>query len=189
VQGFFDIPVDNLFTEPLFIRYIKMEIPDWRDSIIVSPDAGGAKRATAVADKLGVDFALINRRRDLGMTSPERMEILVGEVKGKVAILVDDMIDTGHTVALAAHTLKDNGAKAVYALIAHGVLADANLELIASLPIDRLVVTNTVAQHDHTLSNDKLVVIDVAGTLAEAIRRLHNGESISLLFSEHDFML
>jgi len=178
IQGFFDIPVDNLFSEPSIVTYIKQEVPDWKNAIIVSPDAGGAKRcvfrshvsrsgsrraenggvaadvltqicsATALADQLNLDFALINRkrRRDLSasMTVPtvpptpavsdagshpdsddeasatDKMELLVGDVRGRVAILVDDMIDTGHTVGLAAQVLKDSGAKEVYALISHG---------------------------------------------------------------------
>lgn len=148
IQGFFDIPVDNLFSEPSMMGYIKQEIPGWKNAIIVSPDAGGAKRATALADQLNLDFALINRkrRRDVPSASAviptvpptpagsdsgsnngdederatEKMELLVGDVKGKVAILIDDMIDTGHTVRLAAGVLKDAGAKEVYALISHG---------------------------------------------------------------------
>jgi len=190
IQGFFDIPVDNLFTEPIFIRYIKHEIEGWQNAIVVSPDPGGAKRAAGVADKLQVDLAMINRKRDpVGTITPEKMEILVGDVRGKIAILVDDMIDSGHTLTLATTTLLENGAKKVYALVSHGLLADANLEELGKLPLERLVVTNTVAQDDHVLPNGKLVVVDVAGTVAEAIRRLHNGESISLLFGEHDFMM
>lgn len=148
IQGFFDIPVDNLFSEPSMMSYIKQEVPDWRNAIIVSPDAGGAKRATALADHLNLDFALINRKRRRDMTASfigasiptmpptpagsdagsshedeeivEKMELLVGDVKGRVAVLVDDMIDTGHTVRLAAQVLQDAGAKEVYALISHG---------------------------------------------------------------------
>jgi len=150
IQGFFDIPVDNLFSEPSMIGYIKQEIPGWKNAIIVSPDAGGAKRATALADQLNLEFALINRKRrrdipqsaivptvpptpagsDAGSNNGdddekviEKMELLVGDVKGKIAILIDDMIDTGHTVRLAAGVLRDAGAKEVYALISHGTLA------------------------------------------------------------------
>ncbi|KAF8626232.1 hypothetical protein AX15_004916 [Amanita polypyramis BW_CC] len=121
IQGFFDIPVDNLWSEPLMISYIKQHIPGWREGIIVSPDAGGAKRVTAMADKLNVDFAIIHRKRDgKSETAPERMEILVGDVQDKVALLVDDMIDTGKTLTLAARTLYEKGAKTVHALISHG---------------------------------------------------------------------
>ncbi|KZP13811.1 phosphoribosyl pyrophosphokinase [Athelia psychrophila] len=185
IQGFFDIPVDNLWSEPLMIAYIKMNIPGWRDSIIVSPDAGGAKRVTAIADKLGVEFALIHRKRDgKSENAPERMEILVGDVVGKVAILVDDMIDSGHTLSLAARTLHEKGAKSVHALISHGLLSEANLSLVEQLPLQELVVTNTVPQKQHEDGCSKLVTIDVSPTIAESIRRTHNGESISLLFGD-----
>ncbi|KAF8823755.1 hypothetical protein HHX47_DHR9000489 [Lentinula edodes] len=143
IQGFFDIPVDNLFSEPLVLSYIKRSIEGWKNGIIVSPDAGGAKRVTAIADKLGVEFALIHRKRDgKEVDAPERMEILVGDVKDKVAILVDDMIDTGATLSLATKTLHEKGAKAIYALITHGLLSEINLSVIERLPIDHLVPHN-----------------------------------------------
>ncbi|KAJ7701986.1 phosphoribosyltransferase-like protein [Mycena metata] len=185
IQGFFDIPCDNLWSEPLMLTYIKRQIPGWENSIIVSPDAGGAKRVTAIADKLGVEFALIHRQRDRKrQNAPERMELLVGDVKDKVAILVDDMIDTGSTLTLAANTLHEKGAKAVYVLISHGLLSEANLSLVDKLPIVELVVTNTIPQTKHQDLCSKLVTIDVSPTIAESIRRTHNGESISLLFTE-----
>ncbi|KAJ7169154.1 phosphoribosyltransferase-like protein [Mycena crocata] len=185
IQGFFDIPVDNLWSEPLMLTYIKRQIAGWENGIIVSPDAGGAKRVTAIADKLGVEFALIHRQRDRKReNAPERMELLVGDVKDKVAILVDDMIDTGHTLTLAANTLHEKGAKAVHVLISHGLLSETNLSLIDQLPIVELVVTNTIPQTKHQASCSKLVTIDVSPTIAESIRRTHNGESISLLFTE-----
>jgi ribose-phosphate pyrophosphokinase len=185
IQGFFDIPVDNLFSEPLMIAYIKRQIEGWQNGIIVSPDAGGAKRVTAMADKLGVEFALIHRKRDgKSEDSPERMEILVGDVRDKVAILVDDMIDSGNTLSLAARTLHEKGAKSVHALISHGLLSEANLSLVEKLPIQELVVTNTVPQKQHEDGCSKLVTVDISPTIAESIRRTHNGESISLLFGE-----
>ncbi|TDL20229.1 phosphoribosyl pyrophosphokinase [Rickenella mellea] len=185
IQGFFDIPVDNLYSEPLMMGYIKREIEGWQSGIVVSPDAGGAKRATAVADKLGLEFALIHRQRDgKSENSPEKMDILVGDVRDKVAILVDDMIDTGNTLAMAARTLKDKGAKATYAIVSHGLLSEANMGRIQELPIERLVVTNTIPQKQHCANCPKLTVIDVSPTIAESIRRTHNGESISLLFGE-----
>jgi len=190
IQGFFDIPVDNLFIEPIFLRYIKHQIEGWQNAIVVSPDPGGAKRAAAIADKLQLDLAMINRKRDhAGTVQPEKMEILVGDVRGKVCILIDDMIDSGHTLTLATHELIENGAKTVYALVSHGLLADADLKELGELPLEKLVVTNTVDQQDHKLPNGKLVVVDVAATVAESIRRLHNGESISLLFGEHEFIV
>ncbi|PWN46253.1 phosphoribosyl pyrophosphokinase [Ceraceosorus guamensis] len=327
IQGFFDIPVDNLTSEPSVARWIRQKIPDFRNSIIVSPDAGGAKRATSLADILGVDFALINRNRKreqnkrlraaaanasslnagvsrassfsdlqsglstpmtgsfmmestsgvahpngiagptthadrvkheaLGTAAPlkdvsdqlsrlsvgaegnanlslsertprpeglepafepssgpidslrsgqptmlasssssalttqdddgeeaeTKMEILVGDVAGKVAILVDDMVDTGRTLALAAKTLKDAGARAVYAHISHGLLSGQATNLLRRLDLEKLVVTNTIPNSDKAeKSNSKLEVMDVSAVIAESIRRTHNGESISMLF-------
>ncbi|KAJ7270085.1 phosphoribosyltransferase-like protein [Mycena haematopus] len=185
IQGFFDIPVDNLWSEPLMLTYIKRRIAGWENGIIVSPDAGGAKRVTAIADKLGVEFALIHRQRDRKHeNAPEHMELLVGDVKDKVAILVDDMIDTGSTLTLAVNTLHEKGAKAVHVLISHGLLSETNLSLIDQLPIVELVVTNTIPQTKHQALCSKLVTIDISPTIAESIRRTHNGESISLLFTE-----
>ena len=227
IQGFFDLPVDNLYSEPSMVRYIKMEVRGWQESIVVSPDAGGAKRASAIADRLGTEFALIHRQRTTNSESSangvnghhdgvsgingfvngsvngaidgvvsastnghvqdgsERMELLVGDVKDKVAILVDDMIDTGRTVCLAARLLKENGAKAIYVIVSHGLFAEANLKQLAALPIERLVVTNTIPQTANVaICEGKLQVLDVSPVLAESIRRTHNGESISLLFED-----
>jgi len=185
IQGFFDIPVDNLWSEPLMLTYIKRRISGWENSIVVSPDAGGAKRVTAIADKLGIEFALIHRQRDRKReNAPEQMELLVGDVKDKVAILVDDMIDTGSTLTLAVNTLHEKGAKAVHVLISHGLLSETNLSLVDQLPIAELVVTNTIPQTKHQALCSKLVTIDISPTIAESIRRTHNGESISLLFTE-----
>ncbi|OJA15256.1 hypothetical protein AZE42_09110 [Rhizopogon vesiculosus] len=179
IQGFFDIPVDNLFSEPLMISYIKRYIDGWQDSIIVSPDAGGAKRL--VLYKLGVEFALIHRKRDgKSQNAPERMELLVGDV----AILVDDMIDTGHTLTLAARTLHEKGAKNIYVLISHGLFSEAHMASLNSLPIEQLVVTNTIPQTENKEQFPKLIALDISSTIAESIRRTHNGESISLLFGE-----
>lgn len=304
IQGFFDIPVDNLTSEPSVARWIRSKVDNWRDAIIVSPDAGGAKRATALADSLGVDFALINRNRRreqhkrqraaqktaLGLSSrssfddlrsgvstpmsssylldgtglnsavgkatdklnalsvssesitssssskhvysdvangikcaetgewimtdeqghrvrsgrkkdvPEsgteaeddsedenssRMEILVGDVKGKVAILVDDMVDTGRTLALAAKTLEAAGAAKVYAIITHGLLSGHAIELLKKLSLERLVVTNTIPNTEKAKDSDgKLEIMDVSAVIGETIRRSHHGESISQLFRQ-----
>jgi len=183
IQGFFDIPVDNLYSEPLMLSYIKQNIEGWRNGIIVSPDAGGTKRVTAIADKLGLDFALIHKKRGVrGAEAPDQMELLVGDVRDKVAILVDDMIDTGKTLSLAVRTLHDNGAKKIYALVSHGLLSEVKMNMLETLPFERLVVTNSISQSRHDCS--KLVQIDTSPTIAESIRRTHNGESISLLFGD-----
>ncbi|EIN07873.1 phosphoribosyl pyrophosphokinase [Punctularia strigosozonata HHB-11173 SS5] len=185
IQGFFDIPVDNLYSEPSMLAWIRLNIPDWQEAVVVSPDAGGAKRVTAIADKLGVEFALIHRERKArAQGAEETMELLVGNVQGKVAILVDDMVDTGSTLTLAAYSLRKKGAKQVYALISHGLLSEVNLKLIEELPIDHLLVTNSVPQKEHASTIKKLVTLDISPTIAESIRRTHNGESISLLFGD-----
>lgn len=185
IQGFFDFPVDNLFSEPLMIAYIKRNIPGWKDSIIVSPDAGGAKRVTAIADKLGIEFALCHKQRvSKCENAPEKAEILVGDVQDKVAIIVDDMIDTGNKLSLAAKSLQENGAKTIYAIISHGLMSEMKLSKIEELPIEQLVVTNTIPQKQNQEGCSKLLTIDVSPTIAESIRRTHNGESISLLFGD-----
>jgi len=215
IQGFFDIPVDNLFSEPIMMTYIKQEIDGWKNAIIVSPDAGGAKRATTLADQLNLDFALINRKRkrdlpsiptvpptpagsDSGSTHEtseeegaafvEKMELLVGDVTGRVAILVDDMIDTGHTVRLAAGVLRDAGAKEVYALISHGLLSETTMENLRDLPVKQLMVTNSIDQTERIEACQGLLgAVDIAPIIAESIRRTHNGESISALFRSDYF--
>ncbi|CAG8607391.1 3726_t:CDS:2 [Ambispora leptoticha] len=181
IQGFFNVPVDNLYSEPSMLKYIRTEIPDWKNSIIVSPDAGGAKRATAIADHLNLDFALIHKERKKA-NEVSRM-VLVGDVRGKVAILVDDMADTCGTLALAASTLKENGATKVFAIVAHGILSGRAIEVINKSCLERVVVTNTIPHDDKKAICSKLDTIDISATLAEAIRRTHNGESVSFLFS------
>jgi len=186
IQGFFDLPVDNLYSEPLMIEWVKRHVSGWQDAVVVSPDAGGAKRVTAIADKLGVEFALIHRHRN-GLASenaPDKMELLVGDVKGKTAILVDDMVDTGRTLTLAAKVLEEKGAQKIYALVSHGLLAESNLPALCQLPFEKIVVTNSVPQTQHISICNKLTVIDIAPLMAESIRRTHNGESISLLFGD-----
>jgi len=180
IQGFFDIPVDNLFAEPLIVRYIKRQISG--DIVIVSPDAGGVKRAKGIADLLGLDLAIIHKERKK-VNEVEGM-ILVGNVQDKVCVLVDDMADTCGTMALAAITLMENGAKEIYAAVTHGVLSGKALERIINSPIKTLVVTNSIPQSKNLSECDKLHVIDISPMLAEAIRRTHNGESISVLFGD-----
>lgn len=242
-QGFFDIPVDNLFGRPMLQRFITLNIPNYSDAVIVSPDAGGAKRATAIADSLEMDFALIHKdRRNKHNQHDENQMMLVGNVRGKTAILVDDLVDTGTTLTRAAALLHYSGATSIYALVTHALLSGDALQRIKDSQIDVLVVTNTSPQAEHvevlgtaelrlqsahTQSNNlsslsayrssantstnshvppvssllrddsveerrnrggrreakgRIVVIDVAPVFAEAIRRIHNGESVSLLF-------
>jgi ribose-phosphate pyrophosphokinase len=184
-QGFFDIPVDNLYGRPLLQRYIKYNIPDYQNAVIVSPDAGGAKRATAIADALGMEFALIHKeRRPTRITDRQNATMmLVGDIVGKVAILVDDMADTSNTITRAAKLLKGKGgATRVYALVTHGVFSGDAIDRINASALDKVITTNSVPQDQHKRLCDKLVVLDVGEVFAEAIRRVHHGESISVLF-------
>ncbi|KAK9473926.1 phosphoribosyltransferase-like protein [Dipodascopsis tothii] len=180
IQGFFNVPVDNLYAEPSVLKYIREKI-DYRNAIIVSPDAGGAKRAAALADRLDLNFALIHKERQRA-NEVSRM-VLVGDVSGKVAILVDDMADTCGTLAKAAETLTTNGAESVVAIVTHGILSGKAIERINNSQLTRVVCTNTVPHDDKKAICNKLDTIDISPTLAESIRRLHNGESVSYLFN------
>ncbi|KAI1493885.1 ribose-phosphate pyrophosphokinase-like protein [Biscogniauxia mediterranea] len=183
-QGFFDIPMDNLYGRPLLKRYIQQNIHDYKEAVIVSPDAGGAKRATAIADSLGMEFALIHKeRRPTRITDRQNATMmLVGNVMNRVCILIDDLADTANTITRAAKLLRKEGATAVYALLTHGVLSGDAIQRINASALDKVIVTNSVPQHEHRKLCPKLEVLDVAPIFAEAIRRIHHGESISVLF-------
>ncbi|KAI1153092.1 ribose-phosphate pyrophosphokinase 3 [Nemania diffusa] len=180
IQGFFNVPVDNLYAEPSVLRWIR-EHRGTEDVVIVSPDAGGAKRATAIADRLDRGFALIHKERP--RPNVVGRMVLVGDVVDKVAILVDDMADTCGTLAKAAKTVKDHGAREVIAIVTHGILSGNAIAILNDSCLSQIVVTNTVPLGDKVDRCSKLRVIDVTPTLAEAIRRTHNGESVSFLFN------
>lgn len=182
IQGFFDIPVDNLYGEPIFARYVKDNMREKLGNVvIVSPDAGGVKRAKSFSDMLGCGLAIIHKERKRaneveGMT-------LVGTVQDMVVLLIDDMVDTCGTIVLAAQTCVDNGAREVWALAVHGVLSDpAPRRISECAALKGVVVTNTIPHVPGRLP-PKLVTLDMSMLLAEAVRRTHNGESISALFS------
>lgn len=142
-------------------------------------------RAITLADRLEVPFALINRKQARDDDGDGSMEILVGDVRDKVAILIDDMCDTGTTIKLAVNVLKEQGARSVYAVVSHGLLSGESMSIIKTLPIEKIAVTNTVSQTEHLKRADgKLEIMDVSPVLAESIRRSHNGESLSLLFTD-----
>jgi len=180
IQGFFNVPVDNLYAEPSTLRWIRENL-DVKNCVIVSPDAGGAKRATSIADRLDLGFALIHKER-ARPNEVSRM-VLVGDVSGKTAILVDDMADTCGTLAKAAETVMAHGAKEVVALVTHGILSGNAIETINKSQLTRVVTTNTVPMQGKEDECAKLETIDISPTLAEAIRRTHNGESVSFLFT------
>ncbi|KAE8159473.1 phosphoribosyltransferase-like protein [Aspergillus tamarii] len=183
-QGFFDIPVDNLYGRPLLKSYIQRNIPNYKQAVIVSPDAGGAKRATAIADSMGIEFALIHKeRRPTRITDRQNATMmLVGDVKGRTAILIDDLADTSNTITRAAKLLKKEGAAQVYALVTHGILSGDAIDRINASALDKVLVTNSVDQTEHLRQCPKLEVLEVGHVFAEAIRRVHHGESISVLF-------
>ncbi|XP_058065344.1 ribose-phosphate pyrophosphokinase 1 isoform X4 [Anopheles bellator] len=181
IQGFFDIPVDNLYAEPAVLKWIRENIVEWRNSIIVSPDAGGAKRVTSIADRLNVEFALIHKERK--KANEVASMVLVGDVKDRVAILVDDMADTCGTICHAADKLVEAGATKVYAILTHGIFSGPAISRINNACFEAVVVTNTIPQDGHMKDCSKIQCIDVSMMFAEAVRRTHNGESVSYLFS------
>lgn len=182
IQGFFDVPLDNLYAEPSIVRYIKEHV-DYGNCIIVSPDAGGAKRAAALAEDLNVSFALIHKER--GAAHEVSRMVLVGDVMDKTCIIIDDMADTCGTLIKATDILLENGSNEVIAIVTHGIFSGNALKNINNSSIRRLVCTNTI-QFDHGLKlHPKIHIIDISGVLAESIRRLHNGESVSYIFKKH----
>ncbi|KAL8875554.1 MAG: hypothetical protein Q9198_006105 [Flavoplaca austrocitrina] len=180
IQGFFNVPVDNLYAEPSTLRWIRENL-DVDKAVIVSPDAGGAKRATSIADRLDLNFALIHKER----ARPNEVSkmTLVGDVRGKIAILVDDMADTCGTLAKAADIVMAHGASEVVAIVTHGILSGNAIETLNDSKLSRVVVTNTVPHAEKKERCEKLETIDISPTLAESLRRTHNGESVSFLFS------
>ncbi|POW10032.1 hypothetical protein PSHT_08987 [Puccinia striiformis] len=192
IQGFFDIPVDNLWMEPIMSKWIRNNVDDWKNSIIVSPDAGGAKRCrfrinrSKTSAKSGGFKTIIKwiNGREFGDRDGGKDGDLGGRCARKECDLLDDMIDTGETLTLAAKELDQAGAKAVYAIVSHGLLSGDAVSKLANLPVLKLVVTTTIDQRSHiSESNGKLETMDISPLLAESIRRTHNGESISMLFS------
>ncbi|KAK4635714.1 Ribose-phosphate pyrophosphokinase 2 [Fulvia fulva] len=179
IQGFFNVPVDNLYAEPSTLRWIRENLVV-QDCVIVSPDAGGAKRATSIADGLDLGFALIHKER-ARPNEVSRMT-LVGDVKGKIAIIVDDMADTCGTLVKAADVVIEHGAKEAIAIVTHGILSGDAISKLNNSKLRKLVVTNTVPHEEKKKLCDRIETIDISPTLAEACRRTHNGESVSFLF-------
>ena len=180
IQGFFDIPFDNLFASPVILEYMKKELMSQGEIVLVSPDAGGVERARSYAKRLDASVAMIDKRRT-GPNVAKAMNI-VGEVEGKVAIILDDMIDTAGTLTEAAQAVLANGAKIVYAAASHGVLSGPAVERIKNSQIERVIVTDTVPLSPEAQACSKIVQLSVADLLAEAIYRIHNYDSVSSLF-------
>ncbi|WP_298270298.1 ribose-phosphate pyrophosphokinase [Geobacter sp.] len=179
IQGFFNIPVDNLYAAPVILENLKQRFPD-NGIVMVSPDAGGTERARAFAKRLGCTLAVIDKRR----TGPNVAEVmhLIGDVKDKTAIILDDMIDTAGTLTQAARALKEHGARTIYACATHGVLSGPAIDRINDSDIEAVVITDTVPLGEKAERTSKVKVLTVAQLLAEAIRRIHVDESVSSLF-------
>jgi ribose-phosphate pyrophosphokinase len=179
IQGFFDIPVDNVYASPVLLGDVWRQKYD--DLVVVSPDVGGVVRARAIAKRLDdADLAIIDKRRPRANES-EVMNI-IGEVEGKSCVLVDDLVDTAGTLCQAARALKDVGAKRVVAYITHPVLSGPAIERIATSELDELVVTDTIPLRDNARACRKIRQLTVAGLLAETMRRIRDEESVSSLY-------
>ncbi|MEW6778163.1 MAG: ribose-phosphate pyrophosphokinase [Bdellovibrionota bacterium] len=178
IQGFFDIPVDNLFATPTFIDYFGAQHND--RLTVVSPDAGGTERARAIAKRINAQLAMIDKRRP----APNVAEVMnvVGEVEGRDTLIVDDIIDTAGTLTLAAQALYDKGAKTVRACATHGVLSGPALDRINESKLSEVVITDSIPLNGKQEKCSKLKVLTVAELLGEAIRRIYYGESVSSLF-------
>lgn len=177
IQGFFDIPLDHLFSAPVFINYLRnLKL---NNMVIVTPDVGGIKRARAFATRLGADLAIVDKRR-VNAVSAEVLH-LIGDVQGKTAIIVDDMIATAGSLVEAAKIVHDYGASEIYATAAHAVLSGPAIERIHKAHLKELLVTDSIPIGDKQ-KNNKIRVLTVAELLGEAIRRIHENESVSSLF-------
>ncbi len=179
IQGFFDIPTDNLIAAPVLQRDIEDHFKG-ADLMIVSPDVGGVVRARALANRMGVDLAIVDKRRERAGES-EVMNI-IGNVKGRTCILVDDIIDSGGTICNAAVALMNSGASAVAAYVTHGVLSGAALSKISASPLENLVITDSIEPSKAVRANSKLRVVSIAPLIGEAIHRIAFDQSVSSLF-------
>jgi ribose-phosphate pyrophosphokinase len=183
IQGFFDIPVDNIYASPVLLNDLRKQ--KYEDLIVVSPDVGGVVRARALAKQLGCDLAIIDKRRPKANVS-EVMHV-IGEIEGRNCVIMDDMIDTAGTLVKAAEVLKERGAKKVYAYCTHAVFSGPAIERIAKgTALDEVVITNTIPLSEAAKACGKIRQLSVAPLIAETISRIAKGESVMSLFSEQD---
>jgi ribose-phosphate pyrophosphokinase len=178
IQGFFDLPVDNLFAAPVIIDYIKRNFEG--DITIVSPDAGGVERARAFAKRLGAGLAIIDKRRDA--PNQAKAMAVIGSVKNQIAIILDDMVDTAGTLTEAVGALYDNGAQEVHACASHAVLSGPAIDRIVESNLKSLVVTDTIPLQEAAVASGKVKVLSIAWLVGEAIIRGHRGDSVTSLF-------
>ena len=178
IQGYFDLPVDNLYASKVLLDYLE----DFNDNlVIISPDAGGTERARAYAKRLEAGLAIVDKRRD----APNKAEAMnvIGDVRDKCAIIVDDMIDTAGTLVTASKVLQDKGAKSVLACATHPVLSGPAIERIENSELNQVIVTDTIPLSPEAQESDKIKVVSVAGLLGQAVANIHRESSVSLLFS------
>jgi ribose-phosphate pyrophosphokinase len=180
IQGFFDIPTDNLLAAPLMANDIKAHYAKTADLVIVSPDVGGVVRALAVASRLNADLAIVDKRR----SGPGKSEVanIIGDVTGRRLIIYDDIVDSAGTLCSAAKSLMDAGAAEVSAYIIHGVLSGAATERVKNSVLKELVITDSIDAADHATLENKIRQVSCASLIGEAIRRIANEESVSKLF-------
>jgi ribose-phosphate pyrophosphokinase len=176
IQGFFDIPVDHLYAAPVMYEYLKTK--RLRNLVVVSPDVGGLKMAYAYSQVLEASLAIVAKRRK-NATEVESMAV-IGEIRGKHALLVDDLTETAGTLVNAAELLKEKGARSILACVSHAILGRVGIERLRKSPIDELVTTDTVLRP--AISGVKIVTLSVAGLLGEAIKRIHSNSSVTSLF-------
>ncbi|MFY9811165.1 MAG: ribose-phosphate pyrophosphokinase [Burkholderiales bacterium RIFCSPLOWO2_12_FULL_64_99] len=182
IQGFFNIPVDNIYASPVLLSDLQAKKYD--DLVVVSPDVGGVVRARALAKQLGCDLAIIDKRRPKANVS-EVMHI-IGEIDGRNCVIMDDMIDTAGTLVKAAEVLKERGAKSVYAYCTHAVFSGPAIERIKASALDEVVITNTIPLNEAAKSTPKIRQLSTAFLFAETIRRITDGDSVTSLFSEQN---
>lgn len=180
IQGFFDMPVDNVYATPVLLKDIKAQRID--DLIVVSPDVGGVVRARAVAKALNTDLAIIDKRRPKANVA-EVMNI-IGDVSGRTCLIVDDMIDTANTLCKAASALKERGAERVLAYATHPVFSGQAVDRINNSDIDQVVITDTIPLSAQAKQSSRIRVVSIGGLIAETLRRINNEESVSYLFNE-----
>lgn len=180
IQGFFDIPVDNVYATPVLIKDIRAQRID--ELMVVSPDVGGVVRARAVAKALNSDLAIIDKRRP----KPNDAEVMnvIGDVAGRTCLIVDDMIDTANTLCKAATALKERGAGRVYAYATHAIFSGHAIERLAHSDVDQAVITDTIPLSPLARQSSRIRMVSIAGLLAETLRRINNEESVSYLFNE-----
>jgi ribose-phosphate pyrophosphokinase len=182
IQGFFDIPVDNIYASPVLLSDVKSKA--YPNLVVVSPDVGGVVRARALAKQLGSDLAIIDKRRAAANVS-EVMHV-IGDIEGRHCVIMDDMIDTAGTLVKAAEVLKERGAKRVFAYCTHPVFSGPAIERITKSQLDEVVITNTIPLNEAALACKKIRQLSVAFLFAETIRRISDGESVTSLFAEQN---